>query len=97
MKNVTLTVPWGQYEPTVKKKKTEYKHSLLQCSFPPNNISQHRFVLKYRQIGTTFVLGTFEYMEADTHTAFSAFCRQLSILHGRYYGIHLSPGRNKHK
>ena len=35
------------------KKKPEYKHSLLQCSFPPNNISQHRFVLKYRQIGTT--------------------------------------------
>jgi len=36
------------------KKKTEYKHSLLQCSFPPqNNISQHRFVLKYRQMGTT--------------------------------------------
>ena len=49
---VTLTVPWGQYDSTVKK--TEYKHSLLQCSFPPNNISQNRFVLKYRQIGTTW-------------------------------------------
>jgi len=43
MKKVTLTVPWGQYDPIVKK--TYYKHSLLQCSFPPNNISQHRFVL----------------------------------------------------
>ena len=52
MKKVMLTVPWGQYDPTVKKK-PEYKHSLLQCSFPPNNISQHMFVLKYRQIGTT--------------------------------------------
>jgi hypothetical protein len=35
------------------KKKPEYKYSLLQCSFPQNNISQHKFVLKYRQIGTT--------------------------------------------
>jgi len=51
MKKVTLTVPWGQYDPTVKK--PEYKHRLLQSSFPPNNISQHRFVLKYREIGTT--------------------------------------------
>ena len=51
MKKVTLTVPWGQYDPI--KKRTEYKHSLLQCSFRPNNISQHKFVLKYRQIGTT--------------------------------------------
>jgi len=51
MKKVTLTVPWGQYDPIVKK--PEYKHSLLQCSFPSNNISQHRFVLKNRQIGTT--------------------------------------------
>jgi len=51
MKKVTLTVPWGQYDPTVKT--PEYKHSLLQCSFPPNNITQNRFVLKYRQIGTT--------------------------------------------
>ena len=46
MKKVTLTVPWGQCDPIVKK--IEYKHSLLQRSFPPNNISQHRFVLKYQ-------------------------------------------------
>ena len=48
MKKVTLTVPWGQYDPIVKKK-IEYKYSLLQCSFPANNNSQHRFVLKYQQ------------------------------------------------
>jgi len=30
---VTLTVPWGQYDPIVKN--PEYKHSLLQCSFLP--------------------------------------------------------------
>ena len=51
MKKVTLRVPWSQYDPIVKK--PEYKHILLQCSFPPNNISQHRFVLKYRQTGMT--------------------------------------------
>ena len=51
MKKITLTVPWGQYDPTVIK--PEYKHSLLQCSFTPYNISQQRLVLKYRQIGTT--------------------------------------------
>jgi len=51
MKKVTLTVPWGQYDPI--ERKPEYKHNLLQCSFPPNNIPQHRCVLKYRQIGTT--------------------------------------------
>jgi len=44
MKKVTLTVPWGQYDPIVKKKK-QYNHSLLQCSFSPNNNSQHRHVL----------------------------------------------------
>ena len=53
MKKVTLTVPWGQYDSTVKKKVPEYERSLLQCPFPPNNISQHSFVLKYRYIGTT--------------------------------------------
>ena len=44
---VSFTERWGQCDPIVKK--IEYKHSLLQCSFPPNNISQHRFVLKYQQ------------------------------------------------
>ena len=29
MKNLTLTVPWGQYDPNVKK--PIYKHNLLQC------------------------------------------------------------------
>jgi hypothetical protein len=38
MKKVTLTVPWGQYDPIVKR--TRIKHSLLQCFFSPNNISQ---------------------------------------------------------
>jgi hypothetical protein len=26
-----------------------------------------------------------------------SFCRQLSILHGMYYGVYLSPSGNKHK
>ena len=47
MKKVKLTVPWGQCDLIIKK--IEYKHSLLQCSFPLNYISQHRFVLKYQQ------------------------------------------------
>ena len=42
-------------------------------------------------------LRNFQYIEADTHTAFSAFCRQLSILHGRCNGVRLSPSENKHK
>jgi hypothetical protein len=37
MKKVTLTVPWGQYEPIVKK--PEYKHSLLRP--PPPQIIFH--------------------------------------------------------
>ena len=51
MEKVTLREPWGQYDPIVKK--PEYKRILLQCYFTPDHISQHRFVLKYRQTGTT--------------------------------------------
>jgi hypothetical protein len=46
------------------KKKTRIKHDLLKCFFSPNNISQHRFVLKYRQTDRhDFVLGNFEYIQ----------------------------------
>jgi hypothetical protein len=51
MKKVTLTEPWGQYDPIVKKqnKNTVYYNVFLS----PNSISEHRFVLKYRQTDTT--------------------------------------------
>ena len=62
MRKVTLTVPWGQCDPIVKK--IEYKHSLLQCSFPPNNISKTGLYSNIN-IRHDFVLGTFEYIEAD--------------------------------
>jgi hypothetical protein len=72
MKKVTLIVPWGQYDPIpwgqydpIVKKEPELKHSLLQCFSPPNNISQDRFVLKYRQTDRhDCVLGNLEYIEA---------------------------------
>ena len=44
-----------------------------------------------------FVLGTLENIEADTHIAFFAFCGQLSVLHGGYNGVRLSPSGNEHK
>jgi len=78
MKKVTLTVPWGQYDPTVKK--PEYKHSLLQHSFPPKQYFTAQVCTQISTNRHDIVLGTFEYIEADTHTAFSAFCRQLSVL-----------------
>jgi hypothetical protein len=64
MKKVTLTVPRGLCDPIVK---NQNKNSLLQCFlFSPNSISQQRFVLKYRQTDRhDFVLGNFEYIEAD--------------------------------
>jgi hypothetical protein len=64
MKEVTLTVPWGQYDPIVKNqnKNTVYYNVFLF----PNNISQHRFVLKYRHRDRhDCVLGSDEYIEAD--------------------------------
>jgi hypothetical protein len=65
MKKVTLTVPWGHYNPTVKKTRIKTQF-ITMLFFPPNNISQHRFVLKYRQTDRhDFVLGNFEYIEAD--------------------------------
>jgi hypothetical protein len=122
-------------------KKTRIKTQFITMFFfPPNNISQHRFVLKYRQTDRhDFVLGNFDYIEADRekyrkcvtkrkqytkkkkknasdssllcklacqyhlspkcfqYFLWSSFCRQLSILHGRYYGVYLSPSGNKHK
>jgi hypothetical protein len=65
MKKVTLTVQWGQYDPIVKKTRIKTQF-ITMFFFPPNNISQHRFVLKYRQTDRhDFILGNFEYVEAD--------------------------------
>jgi hypothetical protein len=64
MKKVTLTVPWGQYDLIVKI--TRIKTQFITMFFSPNNILQHRFVLKYRQTERhDFILGNFEYIEAD--------------------------------
>ena len=63
MKKVTLTVLWGQYDPIVKK--TEYKHSLLQCSFPPKQYFTTQVCTQISTNRHDFVLGTFEYIEAD--------------------------------
>ena len=96
MKKVTLTVPWGQHDPTVKKENQNINTVYYSVLFP--QIIFHSTVCT--QILTNkhdFVSGTFEYTEADTHTAISAFCRQLSILHGRYSGVRLCPSGNKHK
>jgi hypothetical protein len=65
MKKVTLTVPWGQYNPIIKNqnKNTVYYNVFFS---PNNNNIQHRFVLKYRQTDRhDVVLGNFEYIEAE--------------------------------
>jgi len=63
MKKVTLTVPWDQYDPSVKKKQninTVYCNVLfLQIIF--HNTGLHSISTNRHD----FVLGTFKYIEAD--------------------------------
>jgi hypothetical protein len=62
MKKVTLTVPWGQYDPILKKqnKSTVYYNGFfLQIIFYNTGLYSH--IDKY----TRLCLGTFEYIEAD--------------------------------
>jgi len=68
------------------KKKQNINTVYYNVLFPPNNNNIAQVCTQISTNRHDFVLGTFEYTEADTHTAFSAFCRQLSILHGRYNG-----------
>jgi len=62
MKKVTLTVPWGQYDPILKKQNKStvyYNDFFLQIIFYNTGLYSH--IDKY----TRLCLGTFEYIEAD--------------------------------
>jgi len=62
MKKVTLTVPWGQYDPIVKKNNINtvyYNVLFLQIIFHNTGLYS---ISENRQ---DFVLGTFEYIETD--------------------------------
>ena len=62
MKKVTLTVPWGQYDPILKKQNKStvyYNDFFLQVIFYNTGLYSH--IDKY----TRLCLETFEYIEAD--------------------------------
>ena len=65
------------------------------CAFFPSWLMRSSFV--YNSEWYIFLRREHDTWQIFTHTAFSAFCRQLSVLHGRYYGVHLTPSGNKHK
>jgi hypothetical protein len=63
MEKVKLTVPWGQYNPIVKKKQN--KNSVYyNVFFSPNNISQ-QVCTEITTDKHNFVLGNFEYKEPN--------------------------------
>jgi hypothetical protein len=64
------------------------------CAFFPSWMCSS---LVYNFNGRLFLQLEHATWHISTHTAFFAFCRQLSILHGRYNGVHLTQSGNKHK
>ena len=65
------------------------------CAFFPSWLMRSSLFITLN--GRLFLRQEHDAWQIFTHTAFSAFCRQLSILHGRYYGVHLAPSGNKHQ
>jgi hypothetical protein len=60
MKKVSLTVPWGQYDPIIKNQNK--KNSSLHY-FSPKNITKQVCTKKISTDRHDFVLGNFEYIE----------------------------------
>ena len=88
MKKVTLTVPWGQYDPILKKQNKStvyYNDFFLQIIF--YNTGLYSYIDKY----TRLCLGTFEYIEADREiykkwiTKSKEYCTTLHVWVSDYF------------
>jgi len=136
MKKVTLTVPWGQFDPIVKNMTTHIRifqefhdcHHLAPLPYlihlhlfhcrnltlhwtrgrfhPSSNCLQYRPHVHYRRHLTHLKTrqkvvarqspSSCHYVTLRTSQNLTKE-KKKSILHGRYCGVYLSPGGNKHK